>query len=346
MPLDRPFGQPAPLPAASPARVHGAPTSQLLARAQPRLIDTSLLHTFVTVCELGSITRAAEAVGVTQAAVSQQIRRIEDIAGCTLLSRSARCVAPTEEGLVLLAFARKILDLNGEAMARLTGLTLTGSVRLGIVEDTADYGLAGALRDFHAAHAAVRIELVMDRSPALLQLLDAGRLDIAIAKAAPDNRDALVLVREPLVWVTCAEHDPDPDHPVPLICAPPPCVNRAAMVEALEAAGRGYSVVCSSVMQGGIHLGVRSGLGVSAMPVGTVRSWMRLLGPGALPPLPHRELRLYRARHRAATATEALIEHLRRRIGPRAAPSQVAPVSPPLRISRHSAPPVTRTGDP
>jgi DNA-binding transcriptional LysR family regulator len=326
-------------------RVRGAPAAPPLARAQPRLLDTALLHTFVTVCELGSITRTAEAVGVTQAAVSQQIRRIEDLARCVLLSRGARRVVPTEEGLVLLEFARKILELNGEAMTRLAGLTLTGSVRLGIVEDTSDYGLATALREFHTAHEAVRIELVMDRSPALLQLLDAGRLDIAIAKSAPDNRDALVLVREPLVWVTCAGQDPEPDQPVPLICSPPPCVNRAAMVEALEEAGRRYSVVCSSVMQGGIHLGVRSGLGVSAMPVGTVRPWMRVIGPGTLPPLPTRDLRLYRAQRRDAPATEALIDHLRQRIAPRAAPDAAAPLIPPPRTSRHSAPPATRRGD-
>ncbi len=345
MPFEPATSLRSPHPAAPMLRVRETPATPNVARARPRLLDTALLHTFVTVCELGSITRTAEEVGVTQAAVSQQVRRIEDLAGCVLLSRGARRVMPTEEGLVLLEFARKILELNGEVMSRLAGLKLTGSVRLGIVENTSDYGLATALREFHAAHDEVRIELVMDRSPVLLQLLDAGRLDIAIAKSAPDNRDALVLVRESLAWVTCSDKDPELGQPVPLICAPPPCVNRAAMVEALEEAGWRYSVVCSSVMQGGIDLGVRSGLGVSAMPISMVRSWMRLIGPGVLPPLPMRDLRLYRAQRRAAPATEALIVHLRRRIAPRATPDTAAPLIPPPRISQQSAPPATRRDD-
>lgn len=83
------------------------------------LIDPLLLRSFVAVADLGSLSRAAEAVHVTQSAVSAQIKRLEDQLGCRLFTRTTRSVALTPQGEVLLGYARSILTLNEQAVLRL-----------------------------------------------------------------------------------------------------------------------------------------------------------------------------------------------------------------------------------
>ena len=78
---------------------------------QPSSIDPTLLRSFCAVAETGSFTRAAQGVHLTQSTVSQQIRRLEEQMGCTLLDRSGRHVECTLEGERLLAYAQRILAL-------------------------------------------------------------------------------------------------------------------------------------------------------------------------------------------------------------------------------------------
>src|SRR5256885_450774 len=80
-------------------------------------VDTAILRCFVSAVRTGSMGRAAEALGRTQPAISQQIRRLEDILDCSLLRRSASGVVMTPEGEAFLPLAERILALNNEAQA-------------------------------------------------------------------------------------------------------------------------------------------------------------------------------------------------------------------------------------
>jgi DNA-binding transcriptional LysR family regulator len=75
-------------------------------------MDLDVLRTFVTAQEFGGFNRAAEQVGRTQSAVSQQIRRLEEQLGQPLYRKNGRGLALTEAGDVMLRYARKILELN------------------------------------------------------------------------------------------------------------------------------------------------------------------------------------------------------------------------------------------
>ena len=85
------------------------------------LYDATLLRTFVAVCDCGSFTRAANQVHLTQSAVSLHIKRLEEQLGTRLIVRLARGLRLTEQGEVLLSFARRILELYAEADTVLRG---------------------------------------------------------------------------------------------------------------------------------------------------------------------------------------------------------------------------------
>jgi len=82
-----------------------------------RDVDTAALRCFVTAVRTGSMGRAAEVLGRTQPAISQQLRRLEDILDCSLLRRIASGVVMTPEGEAFLPLAERILALNDEAQA-------------------------------------------------------------------------------------------------------------------------------------------------------------------------------------------------------------------------------------
>jgi molybdate transport repressor ModE-like protein len=97
------------------------------------LYDTALLRTFVAVCDAGSFTKAAREVNLTQSAVSLHVKRLEDPVGSRLIVRNARGVRLTEQGEVLLSYARRILALYKEAEQRL-GRDSGGLIRIGAPE--------------------------------------------------------------------------------------------------------------------------------------------------------------------------------------------------------------------
>src|SRR5690349_23277367 len=109
------------------------------------MLDLDLLRSFVSVVDAGGFTRAGERVHRTQSTVSQQIRRLEESIGRTLLTRDGKRVALTEEGERLLSYARRILALAQEARDVVSRPSTDGLVRLGIPEDFAAYRLTELL---------------------------------------------------------------------------------------------------------------------------------------------------------------------------------------------------------
>ena len=107
-------------------------------------LDIDLLRAFVAVAETGSFTRAAGHLGRVQSAVSMQVKRLEEIADSRLFDRSRRRVALSEDGEVLLGYARRMLSLNEAALTDLGQAAFEGRLRLGAA-DTAAYFLAGIL---------------------------------------------------------------------------------------------------------------------------------------------------------------------------------------------------------
>ncbi|RUT92483.1 LysR family transcriptional regulator, partial [Mesorhizobium sp. M7A.T.Ca.TU.009.02.1.1] len=98
-------------------------------------LDPDLLRAFVVVAERLSFTRAAEQLNRTQAAVSLQVKRLEERIETILFRRSTARVELTAAGEGFLIDARRILALNEQAIARVSGQQVGGQVRIGVMED-------------------------------------------------------------------------------------------------------------------------------------------------------------------------------------------------------------------
>ncbi len=226
-------------------------------------LDMDCLRTLVAVADRGTQARAAEVVGRTPAAVSFQISRLEDRLGVSVFRREGRRLAFTEEGEQLLAYARRLLSLNDEAVAALAPEAVSGAVRFGTTQDLADTILAGVLGDFARSHPGVRLKVRVESSAALIEAVNNGALHMALAVAAPGTPEARPLLTLPMTWLGRSGVPPNPEVPVPLVLFEPPCPFRRAALEALDAAGRPWRIAYSSPSLSGLRAAAEAGLGVT-----------------------------------------------------------------------------------
>jgi DNA-binding transcriptional LysR family regulator len=125
-------------------------------------LDPDLLRAFVIIADTRSFTRAAERLLRTQPAISLQMKRLEEAVGRSLLKRNPRLVRLTPAGEVLLDYARRILALNDDLLARVKEPDLVGTVRLGTPEDFATMHLSGVLARFSHTYPGVALEVTCD----------------------------------------------------------------------------------------------------------------------------------------------------------------------------------------
>lgn len=177
-------------------------------------MDLKQLTYFERVAELGSFTKASQALGVAQPALSRQVRALEVELRQTLLLRNGRGAVLTEAGELLLEHTRGILYQVERARQALTGArdTLSGRVVLGMPPSVARSVAIPLLRAFktHLPHAQLRITEGLSKAMQA-QLLD-GQIDVALLyNASPEQTldvDVQLLCTEALVLVQ-AKHGPD-----------------------------------------------------------------------------------------------------------------------------------------
>src|SRR5215468_9743543 len=158
-------------------------------------LDPDLLRTFVAVAEHRSFTRAAAALHRTQSAASTQIRRLEDKLGAPLFHRTTAHVEMTPAGERLLGYARQMLALNDEAIARVRLHTVEGVVRLGAMEDYGSIVIPPVLARFANSHPQIEIRMETGLTSTMVNRL--GRdFDIVIAMHPKGHREGVLLRRE------------------------------------------------------------------------------------------------------------------------------------------------------
>jgi DNA-binding transcriptional LysR family regulator len=281
----------------------------------PTNLDMDVLRTLVIAVETGSFTKAAAHIGRSQSAVSLQIDKLERQVGRPLLHpRRAGDggLRLTETGQSVLAYARKILELNDEAVATARGAGAEGTVRLGITQDLAETWLPVALARFARTHPGILVETTVDRGTALLDALDREGLDIALvfsksggARKRADRRWRVAL---PITWIGPVDWQVPSGQVVSLVVFEPPCLFRNAAEVALKRAGLSSRVVFQSPSLAGLWSAVIAGLGVTIrtsllIPEGLCALKSRSSG---LPDLPKVEF----AMHMAKRPTQSAPSHL------------------------------------
>jgi DNA-binding transcriptional LysR family regulator len=247
----------------------------------------------VTVAKVRGFTEAGRRLGLRQSTVSQHVRRLEEAASRRLFVRDTHSVALTADGEAMLGLAQGILEANERARHYFAGSGLRGRLRFGASEDFVQSRLPEVLREFTRIHRAVDLELTVGLSGGLLQALDAGELDLVLAKRRPGEDRGRLVRRETLVWVGSDQALAEPDRPLPLVLYPPPSISRAVALEALERAGRSWRIVCTSSSFSGLNAAALAGLGVTVQPDGFAPAGLAPLPPSpSLPELGHIEFAL------------------------------------------------------
>ncbi|CAG9269080.1 LysR family transcriptional regulator [Paraburkholderia unamae] len=285
-----------------------------------RTLEIDLLRSFAVIAEVRSLSRAAERVGRTQSALSQQMKRLEEIVDQPLFQRTGRGVVLTNPGERLLIHAQRILRLHDEALADLGGKGLSGTIRFGCPDDYAAVFLPTLLRQFASQHPHALVEVVCGPTPRLLEQLDKRAVDLAMV-SLPDDRTAGgaasgagddIIRREQLVWIGSPELESAHFDPLPLALSDPDTLDHIAACEALDRAGRAYRVAYASSSLAGLTALVRSGQAFAVMTQTAVPSDLAILnGDPALPPLPSVGITLKFERKRPSHLTAAFADHIR-----------------------------------
>ena len=284
----------------------------------PRNLDMDVLRSLVAFVDHGTLALAAGRVGRTQAALSLQMRRLEEQVGEPLFRREARRLALTDAGETLVGYARRILALNDEAQHVVRATRLSGQLRFGASQDFGEAWLPPVLAQFRKAHPSVALEIRVDGGTRLVAAVESGEIDMALALGLGDRPNAITIGHLPLVWVAHRDFHWTRGTPLPLAVFTAPCRFRNKGVAALDSAGIAWTVALTSPGLHGVWAAVNAGLGV------TIRTPEGLL-PGLevadrrlrLPDLGNVDVSLYVARGRRSAAVESLADMLRERLAMR-----------------------------
>ena len=275
-------------------------------------LEIDLLRSFAVIAEVRALSRAAERIGRTQSALSQQMKRLEDIVDQPLFQRTGRGVVLTNPGERLLVHAQRILRLHDEAMADLCGTGLSGSIRFGCPDDYAAVFLPSLLRQFSSQHPHALVEVVCGPTPRLREQLEKRALDLAMISLPDDGTNADIIRREQLVWVGCPGMDCAHFDPLPLALSDPDTLDHIAACDALHRAGRAYRIAYASSSLAGLTALVRSGQAFAVITRTAVPPDLDVLDADAgLPPLPGVGITLMFERARPSPLTAAFAEHIR-----------------------------------
>ncbi|MBS0534242.1 MAG: LysR family transcriptional regulator [Proteobacteria bacterium] len=252
-------------------------------------IPTDLLRTLVAVVDHRSFTKAAMSLGVTQPAVSAQIKRLQFLLGEDIFDRSVQGVSLTAHGEVVVSYARRLLSINDQ-IVRLGGGSARPDlvVRIGTSSDFVAMVLPDILKRFRAASPAVRFNVSAADSDSMMRQLRNGELDLFIGLTPTEPKDARDSWAAPLVWVRGPQANiVQQGERVPLISNGEPSVHHRVAVSTLRAAGLEWEEVFTAPVVTSLTSAVTAGLGV--MPITrrrAIEAGLIIADDLPLPPLP------------------------------------------------------------
>ena len=243
-------------------------------------MDLRHLVTFCAVVDRGSFSSAAEDLGISQPAVSAQIRSLEERLGQRLLDRSGRRVTLTEAGQVLESNARRMIALEAELEREMgeVGEQIVGRLQLGSSTGPGEVLLPRLLGKFRQAHPDVTVSLVVHDTQTICDRVLDGELELGIVGAARAQRglEYAPFLRDELVVIA------PPDHPLasrtsigldelarlPLLMQQRGSGVRAVLEEALRAAGvrlQDLDIAMELGLQQSVKAAVLDGLGLTVI---------------------------------------------------------------------------------
>ncbi|MFK0686656.1 LysR family transcriptional regulator [Mesorhizobium sp. IMUNJ 23033] len=285
-------------------------------RPMSRNLDVALLRTFLTIAEEGQMTAAGRRLHLTQAAISQQVRRLEESLNCKLFFRGNRSLRLTPAGDRLLSGARAIVKLNDDVQAEMSEPPMLGEVRLGAPTDIVNSFLPTALRVFAREYPRVEVTLVCRTSPKLTEDWLSGEIDIAIVEepvgAAKYSASKECLLVDRPVWIGARNGEAFKRSPLPVSLSNETNALRPAMVRALQEGKIIFRTVSEVGTMETVSATVRTDLAVTAVLRSTVPDDVDILGGRAsLPELLHFEVNMLGSKEPSDPVAMALCNTIR-----------------------------------
>lgn len=256
------------------------------------IFEAELLKTFVLVVRLGSFTAAAESLGISQSAVSYQIKRLESFTHQELLDRQYRGVRLTKAGERLLKYAESILDLHYEALEAVLLSSREKEVRIGCPDVYWSMLSSEVLNHIQRNFPDAQLRVFCDTSTRVYELFDAQKLDIALAIRHEYMPRGEALQKEELVWVANQELDLRSLKEIPLVVFEEDCIYRRNLIDALEKNSWSWRIRLISQNTAAIRSAIRDGLGISILARSTVPSDLQVIESSKLPELESATLEL------------------------------------------------------
>ena len=232
-------------------------------------ISTDSLRTFVMVVEASGFAKAGDLLGLSQPAVSLQIKRLEDLLGYKLFKKQGQRQVLNQYGELLLPMAKQMMQHNDAILQLFTSESITGRVRLGIPSEFAARILPSIIGDFVALYPEVSLEVKSRLSKHLLSQERQDQFDLVLAlNEQLDSEQFPIFKQDQLVWVgdlSLAQNDT-----VTLVTAPEGCIYRRRAIEALERSGIKYRIVYSNADLTGLIAALKEGLGITVLAKSTV----------------------------------------------------------------------------
>ncbi|CAH9057916.1 HTH-type transcriptional regulator CysL [Pseudoalteromonas haloplanktis] len=232
-------------------------------------ISTDSLRTFVMVVEVGGFAKAGDLLGLSQPAVSLQVKRLEDLLGYKLFKKQGQRQVLNQYGELLLPMAKQMVQHNDAILQLFTSENVTGKVRLGIPSEFAARILPSIIGDFVALYPDVSLEVKSRLSKHLLSDERQDQFDLVLAlNEQLDSEKFPIFIQDQLVWVgdlSLAQNET-----VTLVTAPEGCIYRRRATQALEKAGIKYRIVYSNADLTGLIAALKEGLGITVLARSTV----------------------------------------------------------------------------
>ncbi len=228
-------------------------------------IPTEIVRSVVAISDTGSITKAAQVLGISQPAISSQIKRIERAVGGSIFQKSANGSATTELGKLVLTQAKRILEANEQLLMLRGGAPDDTLPRVGL-SNIYSQRLMEVLNKAEMKNFSI----YADNSAEIVKCLSDGFVDIGIyismSDTPPDPRIEIVDQRDDEVtWVRAKDFTLSPGAPVPLLTWPGQIMHEL-MVQALERKGMVYRIAFSSPDYHARIEAAKAGLGLTVLP--------------------------------------------------------------------------------
>lgn len=268
------------------------------------------LRTFVAVAELGSFSLAADRVCRSASAISLQMDRLESQAGIPLFEKTGRHKTITPIGIEFFEHARAILAQNDAALQLASVNKVSGIVRLGVVQDIAEDFFPLALNSLSRQFQDIRIEVLVERSRVLLDLLEQDELDQVIAFRQEAEAVSTQLKSTQMIWLGKRGHSFDLSRPLPIVLVEGPCLFRTEALKSLGDAGLAWDVKLTSPSLACVTAAAEAGVGLAVRTTELLRRKQNTLSNfSKLPRLPKIDLCIYNRSNMTSPAADKLTNY-------------------------------------